>query len=104
MGWEATKAWHWTEWGLHADAPTTPSPDPDGIYHLRLYVAGQSPKSVRALENLRRVWETVSLNVLDGPASPNAAPDAWAELVADAIIGHRLNDSVLARFRPEGFA
>ena len=34
-----------------------PSPDPDGEYHLRLYVAGQSPKSVRAVENLRRVCE-----------------------------------------------
>jgi circadian clock protein KaiB len=27
------------------------------MYHLRLYVAGQSPKSVRAVENLRRVCE-----------------------------------------------
>jgi hypothetical protein len=57
-----------------------------------------------AVENLLRVWETLSLNVLDGPASPNAAPDAWAELLVDAIIGHGLDDSVLARFRPEGFA
>ncbi len=56
------------------------------------------------VENLRRVWETLSLNVLEGPAAPNAAPDAWAELLADAIIGHSLDDSVLARFRPEGFA
>ena len=39
------------------DAFVTPSPDPDGMYHLRLYVAGQSPKSVRAVENLRRVCE-----------------------------------------------
>jgi circadian clock protein KaiB len=37
--------------------PVTPSPDPDGAYHLRLYVAGQSPKSVRAVENLRHVCE-----------------------------------------------
>jgi hypothetical protein len=57
-----------------------------------------------AVENLRRVWETISLNVLDGPASPDAAPDAWAELLADAIVGHGLDDSVLARLRPEGFA
>lgn len=42
---------------MAADAPRTPAPDPDGIYHLRLYVAGQSPKSVRAVENLRRVCE-----------------------------------------------
>jgi hypothetical protein len=57
-----------------------------------------------AVENLRRVWETVSLNVLDGPATPNAAPDAWAELLADAIVGRGLDDSILARLRPEGFA
>ena len=30
---------------------------PDPVYHLRLYLAGQSPKSVRAVENLRRVCE-----------------------------------------------
>jgi circadian clock protein KaiB len=39
------------------DAPALPSPDSDGTYHLRLYVAGQSPKSVRAVENLRKVCE-----------------------------------------------
>jgi circadian clock protein KaiB len=38
-------------------SPATPFPDPDGLYHLRLYVAGQSPKSVRAVENLRKVCE-----------------------------------------------
>ncbi len=57
-----------------------------------------------AVENLRRVWETLSLNVLDGPAAPNAASDAWAEVLADAVIGHGLDDSILARLRPEGFA
>jgi hypothetical protein len=57
------------------------------------------------VENLRRVWETVSLNVLDGPASSAAAPTAWVELLADAIIGaSRADDPVLARLRPEGFA
>lgn len=57
------------------------------------------------VESLRRVWETVSLNVLDGPAPPAAAPTAWVELLADAIIGAaRTDDPVLARLRPEGFA
>jgi hypothetical protein len=60
--------------------------------------------SSEAVENLRRIWETVSLNVLDGPAPPNAAPTAWTELLADAVIGHGLDDSILARVRPEGFA
>jgi hypothetical protein len=57
-----------------------------------------------AVENLRRVWETVSLNVLDGPAAPNVAPTAWAELLADTVVGHGLDESILARLRPEGFA
>jgi hypothetical protein len=57
-----------------------------------------------AVENLRRVWETVSLNVLDGPAQPSSAPTAWAELLADAVIGHGLDESILSRLRPEGFA
>jgi hypothetical protein len=57
-----------------------------------------------AVENLRRVWEMVSLNVLGGPAAPNAGPDAWADLLADAVIGDSLDDSILARLRPEGFA
>ncbi len=60
--------------------------------------------SSEAVENLRRVWETVSLNVLDGPAAPGCAPNAWADLLADTIVGHGLDDAVLARLRPEGFA
>ncbi len=54
-----------------------------------------------AVENLRRVWEMVSLNVLGGPAAPHASP---ADLLADAFIGHGLDDAVLARLRPEGYA
>lgn len=57
-----------------------------------------------AVENLRRIWETLSLNVLDGPAGPGAVPRAWSELLADAIVGHGLDDALLARLRPEGFA
>lgn len=57
-----------------------------------------------AVDHLRRIWETVSLNVLDGPAAENSVPDAWAELLADAVTGRGLDDAVLARLRPEGFA
>ncbi|APE15562.1 hypothetical protein [Mycolicibacterium pallens] len=57
-----------------------------------------------SVENLRRVWEMVSLNVLGGPASPSGTPDAWADLLVDALVGHGLDDSTLARLRPEGFA
>ena len=38
---------------------TVPSPGLSSVtYVLRLYVAGQTPKSVRALTNLRRICET----------------------------------------------
>ena len=33
------------------------SDDPSQMYELRLYLAGHSPKSVRAVENLRRACE-----------------------------------------------
>jgi hypothetical protein len=57
-----------------------------------------------AVDHLRRVWETVSLNVLDGPAPPSKVPDAWAELLADALTGRAIRDSVLPHLRPDGFA
>ncbi len=57
-----------------------------------------------AVENLRMVWETVSLNVLDGPARPGCPPDAWATLFADTVVAGGLDDAILSRFRPEGFA
>ncbi|MGH4009210.1 MAG: hypothetical protein ACRDTH_13825 [Pseudonocardiaceae bacterium] len=56
-----------------------------------------------AVAHLRRIWETVSLNVLDGPAAPSGVPDAWAEALSDAITGKVLDDTVLARLRPDGF-
>lgn len=57
-----------------------------------------------AVDQLRRLWETVSLNVLDGPASASGVPDAWAELIADVVAGGEVDKTVLARLRPEGFA
>ena len=57
-----------------------------------------------AVENLRRIWEALSLGVLDGPSSPSGVPDGWADLLADVVVGHVIDDSVLARLRPEGFA
>ena len=96
-------------------AQCSATPPPPGGYDLLVaegcrYAATPSGAerdaliSSEAVENLRRVWETVSLNVLDGPAAPNTAPTAWADLLADAVIGHGLDDSILARLRPEGFA
>jgi hypothetical protein len=57
-----------------------------------------------AVEHLRRIWDTVSLNVLDGPASASAIPDAWAELLADTIAGRGIDDAALTRLRPDGIA
>lgn len=56
-----------------------------------------------AVDNLRRIWETVSMNVLHGPAPPSGVPDAWAELLADAVTAHGLGEAVLARLQPPGF-
>jgi hypothetical protein len=64
--------------------------------------------AAEAIGHLRRVWETVSLNALEGPVSPSGVPDAWAELLADVVAGRGLDESpdetVLARLRPEGLA
>ena len=76
----------------HRYAGTTPGAQ------LREALAGSE-----AVDNLRRIWETVSLNVLDGPAAPSGVPDAWAEALSDAITGRVLDDTMLAKLRPDGF-
>ncbi len=55
---------------------TTPVPAP--AYQLRLYVAGQTPKSVLALTNLRRICEEhlqgrYDIEIIDLVASPQLA-------------------------------
>jgi hypothetical protein len=57
-----------------------------------------------AVDHLRRIWDTVTLNVLGGSAAPSGVPDAWAELLADTIAGRGIDDAALARLRPEGLA
>lgn len=57
-----------------------------------------------AVDHLRRIWETVSFNALDGPVAASGVPDAWVELIADVIAGRELDNAVLATLRPEGFA
>jgi hypothetical protein len=57
-----------------------------------------------AVDHLRRIWDTVSLSVLEGPAPPTDVPDAWAEMLADLVMGQTIDDTVLARLRPEGYA
>jgi hypothetical protein len=55
-----------------------------------------------AVDHLRRIWETVSLNVLAGPAAFSGVPDAWVETLTDAVTGSVVIDTVLRRLRPEG--
>lgn len=42
---------------MSAPSPATPEPVPEGFWDLRLYVAGQTPKSIIALQNLKRLCE-----------------------------------------------
>lgn len=41
-----------------ADRPVVAAADQEEIWHLRLYVAGQSPKSLHAFANLKNLCET----------------------------------------------
>ena len=43
--------------GFSGGEPRTGDTADDVVFDLRLYVAGQTPKSVRAVENLRRVCD-----------------------------------------------
>jgi circadian clock protein KaiB len=40
-----------------SEEPTGPPPSEGKAYRLRLYVAGQTPKSVQALRNLKQICE-----------------------------------------------
>jgi circadian clock protein KaiB len=42
----------------HGEAASAEADTDPGFYHLRLYVAGQTAKSILAVNNLRRVCET----------------------------------------------
>ncbi len=50
----------------------------DGFYTLRLYVAGQTPKSIQAFENLKKICEThlsgrYAIEVIDLLKNPKLA-------------------------------
>ncbi len=60
-----------------AGAPS-PRPRARATWELRLYVAGQTPKAVRAFENLKRICEehlagTYSIQVIDLLQTPQLA-------------------------------
>ena len=67
------------------------------IFELRLYVAGQSPRSVRALENLRRVCDEhlagrYSVEVIDLLANPALA--RGDEIVAVPTLVRKLPEPI----------
>ena len=75
-----------------AEAAAAPPLDTDR-YDLRLYVAGQTPKSVRAIDNLRRVCDEhlagrYQIEIVDLLAHPQLA--RGDEIVATPTLVRRL--------------
>jgi len=71
--------------------------DPDGYYDLRLYVAGQTPKSVAAFANLKQLCEShlagkYRIEVIDLMARPQRAKDD--EIIAVPTLVRRLPEPV----------
>ena len=63
---------------MTGDDGADPITEPDEIWYLRLYVAGQSPKSLRAFANLTALCEEhlaghYEIEVIDLVADPSAA-------------------------------
>src|SRR5206468_1292224 len=61
-------------------APANPGEAPAAVYELRLYVAGQTPKSVAAFNNLKRICEEhlpgrYRVEVVDLLENPRLAKD-----------------------------
>lgn len=74
------------------DRGATPQ-DGDGRFYLRLYVAGQTPKSLRAFANLRRICEEhlgnrYEIEVLDLLENPQLA--AGDQILAIPTLVRRL--------------
>lgn len=72
-------------------------PDDSDIWELRLYVAGQTPKSVKAFENLQRICEEhlagrYTIEVVDLLVNPRLAKED--EIIAIPTLVRRLPDPV----------
>ncbi|MCY0986703.1 circadian clock KaiB family protein [Nannocystis sp. ILAH1] len=72
------------------------SPDPD-VWELRLYVAGQTPKSMQALQNLQRICEEhlagrYRIEVIDLHKHPKLAKQD--EIVAIPTLVRKLPDPI----------
>jgi circadian clock protein KaiB len=63
-----------------SNVPMKPKPQANGSWKMRLYVAGQSTKSVAAIDNLRRICDThmpgrCTIEVIDLLRNPERARD-----------------------------
>lgn len=76
----------------------TSSPTPDGeVWELRLYVAGQTPKSIAAFSNLKRICEEhlpgrYRIEVIDLVQNPKLARDD--QIVAIPTLVRKLPDPI----------
>lgn len=75
----------------------TESTDDDTVFELRLYVAGQSPRSVRALDNLRKVCDEhlpgrYRVEVIDLTQNPSLA--RGDEIVAVPTLVRKLPEPI----------
>ena len=78
---------------VDATEPVLEAPDADDPFHLRLYVAGASPKSLRALANLKQLCEEslapgYVIEVIDLVEQPQLA--AGDEIIAVPTLVRRL--------------
>lgn len=76
-----------------SDKPLTLDEDDSEIWELRLYVAGQTPKSVKAVENLKRMCEEhipgrFTITVIDLIENPRLARED--EIVAIPTLVRKL--------------
>lgn len=82
-----------TERASHAGDPVSEADLDPGYYHLRLYVAGQTQKSLAALTNLKRVCEAhlagrYEIEVIDLQQNPQLA--AGDQILAIPTLVRRL--------------
>src|SRR5215469_16038320 len=77
--------------------PVASRTDPDDYYDLRLYVAGQTPKSMAAFANLKQICEThlagkYRIEVIDLMKKPHRAKDD--QIIAIPTLVRRLPEPI----------
>ncbi len=77
--------------------PSDLSPDPAAVWELRLYVAGQTPKSITAFSNLKRLCEEhlagrYKIEVIDLLVNPKLARDD--QILAIPTLVRKLPDPI----------